>query len=107
MATQPPNNDDTDDTCIECGKPAEVIDLSAYGPGKPGGYCTTCFISTHAPANPVPTAVFGHSAEVVTIGDEAQCINCDAFIAAPGAITIPWEAELAEYEAEQKKGSDR
>jgi len=81
-------------TCSECGSPATVLDLHAYGPGKGQSLCTPCFISNNRLDNEqIATAVLGHPASVVVVGDEARCTNCDAYVMAEGGLTVPWSNE--------------
>lgn len=47
-------------TCYDCGNPAEAIDLNAYGPGKPESYCYQCFITNTFPSDlRVPVTFLG------------------------------------------------
>ena len=64
--------------CIDCGEPATVTDLEAYGPGRPDDYCTVCYLANHAPGvdYPIHTSVYGEMAEVTTLLEGDTCDNC-------------------------------
>lgn len=77
-------------TCVECGSPATVLALDAYGPGKDCELCTVCFISDYRiDTVDIPTAVLGVPAYVMTFTEESTCANCGSYICAPGAIHDP------------------
>jgi hypothetical protein len=67
-----------DSECYDCGQPATVIDLHAYGKGRHKLSCEVCYIADHAPGvdYPVHTSVYGEMAEVTTLLDGDTCDNC-------------------------------
>lgn len=76
--------------CEDCGQPAAVLDLDAYGPGRGKYQCTICYIADNRADNMrIATAVLGFSAEVLVLTDDTTCTNCGTYVLAEGALHDP------------------
>jgi hypothetical protein len=87
--------------CIDCGSPATVQHLEAYGPGRPEDYCTVCFISNNAPGvdAPIHTSVYGEDAQVTTLVESDSCDNCGVSTIAGIKHGEPFVSEDAAFRA--------
>ena len=76
--------------CEDCGQPADVVDLNAYGPGKGKHQCTVCYIADNRiDTMRINTAVLGLPAEVLVLTEGTTCSNCGTHVLADGALHDP------------------